>query len=80
MLCQPDLHFSERPVFVAHQAQERQQLWLREDVFGELTPIRWHHRLRNGAADQGETHQSDFGHVATLLPPSWASQQVEKQV
>lgn len=74
MVPQPDLGFPERPVLVAHQAQDRQQLRLREDRLGDLTPVRQHPRLRHGAADQSDPHQAHVGHVESPRPPPRASQ------
>jgi len=68
-MCEPPPRgFPERPVLVAHETPDRQQLRLPEDVLGHLTPLRRHRRLRNGTTDQRETHQSTFGPVNS--PPA----------
>jgi len=62
VFAQADLGFAIGPVFVTHEAQNRQQLRLRELVFAELGSIARHRRLCDIQSDACELHQTDFGH------------------
>ena len=62
VLGQADLGFAIGPVLIAHEAQDGQQLRLREFVFAELGAIARYRRLRHIQGDTRELYQTNFGH------------------
>jgi len=67
MLTQAHFGFAKGPVLIAHQAENRQQLWLRKLVFAETAAVAGKHRLSNLQGDASERQESDFGHRASCL-------------
>jgi hypothetical protein len=62
VLSQTDFGFPIRPVLVAHEAQDGQQLWLREFVFAKCRAISRHGGLGHVQGHLREAHQTHFGH------------------
>jgi hypothetical protein len=69
VLRQPHLCFPEGPVLVAHEAQDRQQLRLRELVFAKRRAITRHRGLRYIQCHVCESHQTNFGHSQQGVSP-----------
>jgi hypothetical protein len=67
MLAEPHFGFTKGPVFVTHQAENGQQLGLRELVFAETTAVAREHRLGDLQSDAGKGQESDFGHPTSCL-------------
>jgi hypothetical protein len=67
MLAQPNFGFAKGPVLVTHQAENRQQLRLRELVFAESASVAREHRLRDLQGDASKGQESDFGHRTSCL-------------
>ena len=67
MLAQPHLGFAKGPVFVAHQAENGQQLRLRELVFAEAGAVRGQNRASHFDRHTGKRQESDFGHGPSCL-------------
>jgi len=67
MLAQPHLGFAKGPVFVPHQAENGQQLRLRELVFAEATSVRGKNAAGNLQGHPRKRQESDFGHGPSCL-------------
>jgi hypothetical protein len=65
MLAQPHFGFAKGPVFLAHQAQNSQQLRLIELVLAESASVAREHHLGDFEGDASKRQQSDFGHEAS---------------
>src|SRR5579862_229877 len=62
VLAQPHFGFAKRPVLVAHQAENGQQLRLIELALAESDSVAWEHRLAYLHGDASKGQESDFGH------------------
>ena len=67
VFAQTHFGFAKGPVLVAHQAQNSQQLRLRELVFAETTAVARKHRPGDLQGDASERQESDLGHRTSCL-------------
>jgi hypothetical protein len=67
MFAEPHLGLAKGPVFVAHQAQNGQQLRLRKLVFAEAASVARKHRPGDLQSDAGKRQESNFGHRTSCL-------------
>src|SRR5579875_988498 len=67
MFAEPHLGLAKGPVLVTHQAEDRQQLRLVEQVFAEPAAVARKHRLGDLQGDPSEGQESDFGHRTSCL-------------
>lgn len=70
MFRKPNLSFAAGPVLLAHEAQDGQQLWLRELVLTERRSIAGHIRLADVHGDACELQQTDFSHGKCEFSPN----------
>ncbi len=69
MFRQPHLGFAIGPVLVAHEAQDGQQLRLRELGFAKCRAITGHGGHGNVQGHLRESHQTHFGHSQQRISP-----------
>jgi hypothetical protein len=62
VLAQPHFGFAKAPVFVSHQAKNRQQLRLTKLVLAETASLTREHCLGDFQCNASKRQQSDFGH------------------
>src|SRR6266403_56323 len=62
VLAQAYFGFAKSPVFVAHQAQHRQQLRLGEPMFAEATAVGWQNLRGHLQRHASKGQESDLGH------------------
>ena len=67
MLGEADLGLAVRPVLVAHQAEDGQELRLRELVLREATAVRGQDGPTDRQRGPRKRDESHFGHGTTLL-------------
>jgi len=69
VLGKTDFSFAKGPVLVAHEAQDGQQLRLRELVFAKAGAVARHRGLGYIPSQMREAHQTDFGHGFAAVSP-----------
>src|SRR5580692_1186789 len=67
MLAQTHFGLAKGPVFVAHQAENGQQLRLGKLTLAETASVAWEHRPGDLQSDAGKRQESDFGHRTSCL-------------
>jgi hypothetical protein len=67
MLGQTHFGFAKGPVLVTHQAEDCQQLRLRELMLAETAAVTREHRLGHLQSDASEGQESVFGHRTSCL-------------
>jgi hypothetical protein len=70
MFGQPDFGFAIGPVLIAHEAQDGQQLRLRELVFAERRTVARNRGPSDVQGDTCESHQANLGHIDCGFSPS----------
>jgi hypothetical protein len=76
MLVQPHFGFAKGPVLVTHQAENRQQLRLREMLLAASASVALEHRPADLQGDGSKMQESDFGHRTSYLSSKQQSQTV----